>query len=45
MVLSPLTLSILSSALVGFVHKASSIPMSPIYALCWGLGQTILSVS
>lgn len=43
--LSPLTLSILSSALIGFVHKASNIPMSPIYAMSWGLGQTILSVS
>ncbi|EDV38082.1 uncharacterized protein Dana_GF11085, isoform B [Drosophila ananassae] len=41
--LSPASSGIISSAVISFVHRASSLPMSPIYAMVWGLGQTIVS--
>ncbi|KAH8307705.1 hypothetical protein KR215_011887 [Drosophila sulfurigaster] len=41
--LSPAASGIISSAVIAFVHRASSLPMSPIYAMIWGLGQTIVS--
>ncbi|XP_017054408.1 transmembrane protein 170B [Drosophila ficusphila] len=41
--LSPASSGIISSAVIAFVHRASSLPMSPIYAMIWGLGQTIVS--
>ncbi|XP_023177773.1 transmembrane protein 170A [Drosophila hydei] len=40
---SPASSGIISSAVIAFVHCASSLPMSPIYALFWGVGQTIFS--
>ncbi|EDW09215.1 hypothetical protein AWZ03_006503 [Drosophila navojoa] len=40
---SPASSGIISSAVIAFVHVASSLPMSPIYALFWGVGQTIFS--
>ncbi|EDV90863.1 transmembrane protein 170A [Drosophila grimshawi] len=41
--LSPATSGIISSAVIAFVHRASIFPMSPIIALFWGVGQTIIS--
>lgn len=40
---SPITSGVLSSAAIAFVHRASSLQMSTIYAMIWGLGQTFLS--
>lgn len=42
-ILSPACGGIVSSAAIAFVHRTSSLQMSPIYALIWGVGQTILS--
>lgn len=42
-ILSPATSGIISSAAIAFVHRASSLQMSPIYAMIWGVGQTIVS--
>lgn len=42
-VVSPATSGVLSSAAIAFVHRASSLQMSPIYAMIWGVGQTLLS--
>ncbi|XP_037887508.1 transmembrane protein 170A-like [Glossina fuscipes] len=41
--LSPAVSGIISSAVIAFVHRASSLPMSPIIAMIWGMGQTIVS--
>lgn len=42
-VVSPATSGIVSSAAIAFVHRASSLQMSPIYALVWGVGLTAVS--
>lgn len=42
-VVSPATSGTVSSAAIAFVHRASSLQMSPVYALVWGIGQTALS--
>ncbi|XP_044737664.1 transmembrane protein 170A [Chrysoperla carnea] len=42
-VVPPLTSGVVSSATIAFVYRASSLPMSPLYALLWGLGQTALA--
>lgn len=42
-VVSPATSGVVSSATIAFVHRASSLQMSPIYAMLWGVGQTVLS--
>lgn len=42
-VVSPATSGIVSSAAIAFVHSASNLQMSPVYALIWGIGQTVLS--
>lgn len=42
-VVSPATSGIVSSAAIAFVHRASSLQMSPISALVWGVGQTFVS--
>ncbi|XP_059615983.1 transmembrane protein 170A [Phlebotomus argentipes] len=42
-VVSPATSGVISSAAIAFVHRASSLQMSPIYAMIWGVGQTLLS--
>ncbi len=44
-VVSPVTSGFLSSATIAFVHRMSSLQMSPIYAMVWGVGQTVLSAS
>lgn len=40
---SPATSGLISSAVIAFVHQASCLPMSPIYSMIWGVGQTIVS--
>lgn len=42
-VVSPVTGGSISSATIAFVHRASNLPMSPILAMVYGVGQTILS--
>lgn len=42
-VVSPITSGIISSAAIAFVHRASSLQMLPVYALVWGIGQTLVS--
>ncbi|XP_067002771.1 transmembrane protein 170A [Anabrus simplex] len=42
-VLAPLTSGVVSSAAVAFVYRASNYQMAPLYALLWGVGQTVLS--
>uniref|UniRef100_A0A182IUN4 Transmembrane protein 170A n=1 Tax=Anopheles atroparvus TaxID=41427 RepID=A0A182IUN4_ANOAO len=42
-VLSPATGGVVSSTVIAFVHQASSFQMSPIMAMIWGVGQTIVS--
>ncbi|XP_058122217.1 transmembrane protein 170B [Anopheles ziemanni] len=42
-VLSPATGGVVSSTVIAFVHRASSFQMSPIVAMIWGVGQTIVS--
>lgn len=42
-VISPATSGVVSSATISFVHRASSLQMSPVYAMVWGVGQTVLS--
>lgn len=42
-VVSPATSGIVSSAAIAFVHRVSSLQMLPVYALVWGIGQTIVS--
>lgn len=42
-VVSPVTSGIVSSAAIAFVHSASNLHMTRVYALIWGIGQTVLS--
>ncbi|XP_043279171.1 transmembrane protein 170A [Venturia canescens] len=42
-ILLPLTSGVLSSATVAFVYRGSSYQMSPLYALLWGIGQTVVA--
>lgn len=42
-VMAPTTSGILSSAAIAFVYRASSLQMSPVYAMLWGIGQTVMS--
>ena len=42
-VVSPATSGVVSSAAIAFVHRASSLQMSPVFAMVWGVGQTVLS--
>lgn len=42
-VMTPTTSGILSSAAIAFVYRASSLQMSPVYAMLWGIGQTVMS--
>lgn len=42
-VVSPATSGIVSSAAIAFVHRVSSLQMLPVYALVWGIGQTVVS--
>lgn len=43
-VLLPLTSGVVSSAAVAFVYRASGYQMPPLYALFWGIGQTVVPV-
>lgn len=42
-VLPPITSGIVSSAAIAFVYRAATYPMEPLYALFWGVGQTVVS--
>ncbi|KAB0797027.1 hypothetical protein PPYR_11088 [Photinus pyralis] len=42
-VLPPITSGIVSSAVIAFVYKSATYPMEPLYALFWGVGQTVVS--
>lgn len=42
-VVSPATSGIVSSAAIAFVHRVSSLQMSFLTAIMWGVGQTVLS--
>lgn len=42
-VVPPAICGIVSSAAIAFVHRVSSLQMLPLYALVWGIGQTIVS--
>lgn len=42
-VLTPVVSGIVSSAAIALVYRFSSLPMAPIYALFWGVGQTVLT--
>ncbi|KAK9303043.1 hypothetical protein QLX08_005150 [Tetragonisca angustula] len=42
-ILLPLTSGVLSSAAVAFVYRASRYPLPPLYALFWGIGQTVVA--
>lgn len=40
-----MTSGIVSSAIIASVYKASMIEMTPLYAIVWGVGQTLLSAA
>lgn len=42
-VVSPATSGVVSSATIAFVHRTASLQMSPVYAMVWGVGQTVVS--
>ncbi|XP_011498979.1 PREDICTED: transmembrane protein 170A isoform X1 [Ceratosolen solmsi marchali] len=42
-ILMPLTSGVVSSAAVAFVYGSGGYQMSPLYALLWGIGQTVLA--
>lgn len=42
-VVSPATSGIVSSATIAFVHRTASLQMAPVYAMMWGVGQTVVS--
>lgn len=42
---APLSSGVVSSAAIAFVYRASSLQMDPLYALFWGVGQTILAAA
>lgn len=44
-ILTPMTSGIVSSAIIACVYKASMIKMTPLYAIVWGVGQTLLSAA
>lgn len=44
-VVVPVVSGAVSSAAIAFVYRASSCKMNPLYALFWGVGQTVLSAS
>ncbi|XP_017781134.1 PREDICTED: transmembrane protein 170A [Nicrophorus vespilloides] len=41
-VVTPLISGIVSSAAIASVYRFSSLPMQPLYACFWGVGQTVL---
>ncbi|GAB6020261.1 hypothetical protein CHUAL_002979 [Chamberlinius hualienensis] len=43
-VLSPLTGGVVTSAAVAGVYRTANFQMAPLYALVWGIGQTVLAV-
>ncbi|ELU14341.1 hypothetical protein CAPTEDRAFT_106761 [Capitella teleta] len=41
---SPLTGGVVTSAAIAAVYRASGFEMAPLYALVWGVGQTIVVI-
>lgn len=44
-VVTPVFSGSVSSAIIAYVYRASSLPMRPLYAVFWGVGQTVLCAS
>lgn len=44
-VLTPMSSGIVSSAVIASLYKAATIKMAPLYAMFWGVGQTLLSAA
>lgn len=44
-IFAPLSSGIVSSATIAFIYRFSSIHMQPLYAMFWGVGQTLLSAA
>lgn len=44
-VLKPMTSGIVSSAIIASVYRACNFEMAPMYAILWGVGQTLLSAA
>lgn len=44
-VFQPLTSGIVSSAMIALVYSCASMKMAPVYAMFWGVGQTLLSAA
>lgn len=42
-VVSPVTSGFVSSAAIALVHRVSSLQMSTVYAIIWGIGLTVVS--
>lgn len=42
-VVPPMSSGVVTSAAIAFVYRASSLPMSPLHAYFWGLGQTAVA--
>lgn len=43
-VLSPLTGGVITSATIAGFYRGSDFEMKPFFAICWGLGQTVVVV-
>ena len=43
-ILSPLTGGVITSAAIAGVYRASGFELKPLYALVWGVGQTIVII-
>jgi Putative transmembrane protein 170. len=44
-VFPPLTSGIISSAMIAMVYSCAEMSMAPVYAMFWGVGQTVLSAA
>ncbi|RZF39408.1 hypothetical protein LSTR_LSTR000929 [Laodelphax striatellus] len=44
-VVQPISSGVVSSAAIASVYRASMIQMAPVYALLWGVGQTVLAAA
>ncbi|VVC33561.1 Transmembrane protein 170 [Cinara cedri] len=44
-IFAPLSSGVVSSATIAFVYRESGIQMQPLYAMFWGVGQTLLAAA
>ncbi|CAH0381208.1 unnamed protein product [Bemisia tabaci] len=44
-IFAPMTSGVVSSASIAFVYRAATMEMMPLYALFWGVGQTLVSAA